>query len=69
MIIRTFISSSPPSIYENTAINSTIDCIQTERAVTILLHIKNSLINEFQIPGYIAMTFLTLYSIGNADLR
>ena len=65
---REFVSASLPSPNENRTIANTLIRMQNNDSPIMWPNIDENPINEFQISGYIARAFLTLYSTGNADL-
>ncbi|CAB4427789.1 unnamed protein product [Rhizophagus irregularis] len=60
-ITRSFVPAIPSTQRENAIINDTLDRIQSNEQPVLWPEIDGSPINEFQIPGYIARAFLTLY--------
>ena len=67
--MRTFISLPSLTHREDIAIQNTLDRMQNKNSPVEWPQINNHPINEFQMPGYIACTFLTLYPTGCADLH
>src|SRR3954451_21680777 len=68
-ISRTFVPSIIPTPRETTAINDTLNRVQSNNAPVMWPEIDGIPINEFQTPGYMARAFPTLYPYGQGDLR
>ena len=68
-IARSFVPLPASTRREDTAINETLNRMQTNNAPILWPEIDGFPINEFQTPGYIAKAFPTLYPHGDGDLR
>ncbi|CAG8806777.1 18699_t:CDS:1, partial [Gigaspora rosea] len=62
IFMRNFIPAPAPSLNEPSAINKALTRIQAENNLISWPQIEGTPISEFNIPGYIACAFPTLYS-------
>src|SRR6266540_5699685 len=67
-ITRTFVSSLTLTCRKDVAINDTLNYMKSNNPPLLWPEIDGYSINEFQMPGYMAKAFLTLYPYGHGDL-